>query len=140
MLCLTHCSAGHVMRSCRMLRNRTLQIFCSSWNHCAYRKVGVHKHPRECILRFYFVVTGWKKGLFDCGLACTITVTIFILGSEKSRKDRVMALHERALAILENNVGVSDAVLLDPMTEDAFISNLKKRFDHDQIYVSLSML
>ena len=47
-----------------------------------------------------------------------------------------MALHARALAILENNVGVSDAVLLDPMTEEAFIDNLKARFNHDQIYVS----
>lgn len=47
-----------------------------------------------------------------------------------------MALHQGALAIFENNVGVSDAVLLDPLTEDAFIQNLKERFHHDQIYVS----
>lgn len=45
-----------------------------------------------------------------------------------------MALHQRALDILENNVGISDAVLLDPVTEAAFIHNLKQRFDHDQIY------
>lgn len=45
-----------------------------------------------------------------------------------------MALHQGALAIFENNVGVSDAVLLDPLTEDAFIQNLKERFHHDQIY------
>ena len=39
----------------------------------------------------------------------------------------------------ENNVGASDAdtVLLDPLTEDAFIQNLKERFNHDQIYVSI---
>ena len=47
-----------------------------------------------------------------------------------------MALHQGALQIFENNVGVSDAVLLDPLTEDAFIQNLKERFHHDQIYVS----
>ncbi|XP_025081061.1 unconventional myosin-Ib-like isoform X3 [Pomacea canaliculata] len=45
-----------------------------------------------------------------------------------------MALHKGALQILENNVGVSDAVLLDPMTEDAFITNLQERFRHQQIY------
>nr|KAG5700527.1 hypothetical protein BaRGS_025239 [Batillaria attramentaria] len=45
-----------------------------------------------------------------------------------------MALHKGALQILENNVGVSDAVLLDPMTEDAFIKNLQERFHHQQIY------
>ena len=35
-------------------------------------------------------------------------------------------------------MGVSDAVLLDPITEDAFIQNLKERFNHDQIYVSIA--
>ncbi|XP_061180865.1 unconventional myosin-Ib-like [Saccostrea echinata] len=45
-----------------------------------------------------------------------------------------MALHQGSLAILENNVGVSDAVLLDPMTEDAFIENLRLRYQHNQIY------
>ena len=50
-----------------------------------------------------------------------------------------MALHPGALAIFENNVGVSDAVLLDPLTEDAFIQNLKERFNHDQIYVSIAL-
>ncbi|KAL4228653.1 Unconventional myosin-Ih [Mactra antiquata] len=45
-----------------------------------------------------------------------------------------MALHQGALAILENNVGVSDAVLLDPMTEEAFLENLQTRFKHNQIY------
>ena len=34
-------------------------------------------------------------------------------------------------------MGVSDAVLLDPLTEDAFIQNLNERFNHDQIYVSI---
>lgn len=47
-----------------------------------------------------------------------------------------MALHQGSLAILENNVGVSDAVLLDPVSEDAFIENLKLRYQHNQIYVS----
>ncbi|XP_060583585.1 unconventional myosin-Ia-like isoform X7 [Ruditapes philippinarum] len=45
-----------------------------------------------------------------------------------------MALHLGAQYILEHNVGISDAVLLDPLTEEAFIENLKKRFSHEQIY------
>lgn len=48
-----------------------------------------------------------------------------------------MALHQGAQYILEHNVGISDAVLLHPMTEDAFIENLKTRFNHEQIYVSV---
>lgn len=45
-----------------------------------------------------------------------------------------MALHQGTLAIFENNVGVSDAVLLHPLSEENFISNLHDRFNHDQIY------
>lgn len=45
-----------------------------------------------------------------------------------------MALHQGTLAIFENNVGVSDAVLLHPLTEENFIRNLTDRFNHDQIY------
>jgi myosin-1 len=48
-----------------------------------------------------------------------------------------MALHLGAQYILEHNVGISDAVLLDPLTEEAFIENLKKRFSHEQIYVCI---
>ncbi|KAH3727834.1 hypothetical protein DPMN_053779 [Dreissena polymorpha] len=47
-----------------------------------------------------------------------------------------MALHQGALAIFENNVGVRDAILLDPVTEDAFIDNIQERFKHDQMYLS----
>ncbi|XP_053408862.1 unconventional myosin-Ib-like isoform X3 [Mercenaria mercenaria] len=45
-----------------------------------------------------------------------------------------MALHLGAQYILEHNVGISDAVLLHPLTEEAFIENIKKRFSHEQIY------
>lgn len=38
--------------------------------------------------------------------------------------------------ILDTQVGVGDFVLLDPLTEEAFIENLKKRFASDNIYVS----
>ncbi|XP_013388317.1 unconventional myosin-Ia-like [Lingula anatina] len=43
-----------------------------------------------------------------------------------------MALHK--LELFENNIGVSDAVLLEPIEEEGFIENLKKRFHHEQIY------
>ena len=47
-----------------------------------------------------------------------------------------MALHQGTVAMLENKVGVSDVVLLYPVTETDFINNLHIRFDHDLIYVS----
>lgn len=39
--------------------------------------------------------------------------------------------------ILDDMVGVGDCVLLDPLTEDAFLDNLQKRFDSDDVYVSI---
>lgn len=41
------------------------------------------------------------------------------------------------LLSLEQEVGAWDSVLLDPLTEDSFISNLHQRFKRDHIYVSL---
>ncbi|KAG8177886.1 hypothetical protein JTE90_001718 [Oedothorax gibbosus] len=38
---------------------------------------------------------------------------------------------------LDQEIGASDAVLLDPLTEDAFIANLHQRFKRDQIYTYL---
>eukprot|EP00794_Sanderia_malayensis_P003145 gene3145-3614_t len=35
---------------------------------------------------------------------------------------------------MENHVGVSDMVLLDPLTEDAMVENLKFRFQNEKIY------
>lgn len=39
-------------------------------------------------------------------------------------------------SLLDNMIGVGDMVLIEPLSEDAFIENLKKRFDHNEIYVS----
>ena len=36
---------------------------------------------------------------------------------------------------LQDTVGVGDMVLLDPMTEDSLVANLKARFAANQIYV-----
>lgn len=39
-------------------------------------------------------------------------------------------------SLLDNMIGVGDLVLIEPLSEDTFIENLKKRFDHNEIYVS----
>lgn len=46
------------------------------------------------------------------------------------------ATMEVKTSLLDNMIGVGDMVLLEPMTEESFIENLKKRFDHNEIYVS----
>lgn len=40
-------------------------------------------------------------------------------------------------SLLDNMIGVGDMVLLEPLSEETFINNLKKRFDHNEIYVSI---
>ncbi|XP_013930841.1 PREDICTED: unconventional myosin-Ib-like [Thamnophis sirtalis] len=45
-----------------------------------------------------------------------------------------MAKMEVKTSLLDNMIGVGDMVLLEPLTEETFISNLKKRFDHNEIY------
>lgn len=47
-----------------------------------------------------------------------------------------MAKMEVKTSLLDNMIGVGDMVLLEPLSEETFINNLKKRFDHDEIYVS----
>ncbi|XP_051563869.1 unconventional myosin-Ib-like isoform X5 [Myxocyprinus asiaticus] len=37
-------------------------------------------------------------------------------------------------SLLDNMIGVGDMVLLEPLSEDSFIENLKNRFDHNEIY------
>uniref|UniRef100_A0A8C5BMG5 Unconventional myosin-Ib n=1 Tax=Gadus morhua TaxID=8049 RepID=A0A8C5BMG5_GADMO len=37
-------------------------------------------------------------------------------------------------SLLDNMIGVGDMVLLEPLTEDSFIENLRNRFDHNEIY------
>ena len=39
-------------------------------------------------------------------------------------------------SLLDNMIGVGDMVLLEPLSEDSFIENLRNRFDHNEIYVS----
>lgn len=42
-------------------------------------------------------------------------------------------------SLLDNMIGVGDMVLLEPLTEDTFLENLKNRFDHNEIYVSIPL-
>ncbi|XP_055005162.1 unconventional myosin-Ib isoform X2 [Boleophthalmus pectinirostris] len=37
-------------------------------------------------------------------------------------------------SLLDNMIGVGDMVLLEPLSEDSFLDNLRKRFDHNEIY------
>ncbi len=37
---------------------------------------------------------------------------------------------------MDNHIGVADMVLLDPLTEDSLVENLKIRFQKEKIYVS----
>lgn len=48
-----------------------------------------------------------------------------------------MAKMEVKTSLLDNMIGVGDMVLLEPLNEDSFINNLKKRFDHNEVYVSI---
>ncbi|KAF4014255.1 hypothetical protein G4228_005377 [Cervus hanglu yarkandensis] len=45
-----------------------------------------------------------------------------------------MAKMEVKTSLLDNMIGVGDMVLLEPLNEDTVIDNLKKRFDHSEIY------
>lgn len=45
-----------------------------------------------------------------------------------------MTKMEGKTSLLDNMIGVGDMVLLEPLNEEAFIDNLKKRFDHSEIY------
>ena len=47
-----------------------------------------------------------------------------------------MSRMEVKTSLLDNMIGVGDMVLLEPLTEESFIENLRKRFDHTEIYVS----
>uniref|UniRef100_A0A8C4HH02 Unconventional myosin-Ib n=1 Tax=Dicentrarchus labrax TaxID=13489 RepID=A0A8C4HH02_DICLA len=37
-------------------------------------------------------------------------------------------------SLLDNMIGVGDMVLLEPLSEESFIENLRNRFDHNEIY------
>uniref|UniRef100_A0A668AGJ1 Unconventional myosin-Ib n=1 Tax=Myripristis murdjan TaxID=586833 RepID=A0A668AGJ1_9TELE len=37
-------------------------------------------------------------------------------------------------SLLDNMIGVGDMVLLEPLSEDSFLENLRNRFDHNEIY------
>uniref|UniRef100_A0A8B9LUT5 Unconventional myosin-Ib n=1 Tax=Astyanax mexicanus TaxID=7994 RepID=A0A8B9LUT5_ASTMX len=37
-------------------------------------------------------------------------------------------------SLLDNMIGVGDMVLLEPLSEETFIGNLRKRFEHNEIY------
>ena len=40
---------------------------------------------------------------------------------------------------MEQEIGVADMILLDPVTEDALVENLDRRFQDSRIYVSVEL-
>lgn len=56
---------------------------------------------------------------------------LFIQGGTPAAKMEVKT------SLLDNMIGVGDMVLLEPLSEDSFLDNLRNRFDHSEIYVSL---
>lgn len=50
-----------------------------------------------------------------------------------------MAKMEVKTSLLDNMIGVGDMVLLEPLSEETFINNLKRRFDYNEIYVSIRL-
>ena len=48
----------------------------------------------------------------------------------------IMPTPASRMEVLESTVGVSDMVLLDQLSEDAVVSNLREKFMANQIYVS----
>lgn len=62
-------------------------------------------------------------------------------GKGKTEKSMKRSLSPRSTegysSLLEEMVGMGDMVLLDPITEDSIIQNLKKRYEAGEIYVSM---
>ncbi|KAF4799595.1 Unconventional myosin-Ib [Turdus rufiventris] len=54
--------------------------------------------------------------------------------AKHSRRKDKMAKMEVKTSLLDDMIGVGDMVLLEPLNEDSFINNLKKRFDHNEVY------
>lgn len=53
-----------------------------------------------------------------------------------SKKRRLSKKKYDSSSMMVDIIGVSDMVLLDPLTEDALMQNLEKRFKAGEIYVS----
>ena len=53
-----------------------------------------------------------------------------------SKKRRMSKKKCEGRSVMSDMVGVSDMVLLDPLTEDKLMENLEQRFNAGEIYVS----
>ncbi|GCB74423.1 hypothetical protein scyTo_0003513, partial [Scyliorhinus torazame] len=56
-----------------------------------------------------------------------------IYNTRSQRRGKMTKLEVKT-SLLDNMIGVGDSVLLETLTEDTFLENLKKRFDHGEIY------
>ncbi|KAI5930214.1 Unconventional myosin-Ib [Manis javanica] len=55
-------------------------------------------------------------------------------GAVARGEQETMAKMEVKTSLLDNMIGVGDMVLLEPLSEETFINNLKRRFDYNEIY------
>ncbi|XP_045062627.1 unconventional myosin-Ib-like isoform X1 [Coregonus clupeaformis] len=60
-----------------------------------------------------------------------MTVSDILISPKGGTADSKM---EVKMSLLDNMIGVGDMVLLETLNEDSFIENLRKRFDHNEIY------
>ncbi|KAJ7416187.1 Unconventional myosin-Ia [Willisornis vidua] len=63
-----------------------------------------------------------------------IGVVVWGVGAGSFERREKMAKMEVKTSLLDDMIGVGDMVLLEPLNEDSFINNLKKRFDHNEVY------
>ncbi|KAL4609112.1 unconventional myosin-Ib isoform X1 [Arapaima gigas] len=76
-----------------------------------------------------------------CGEVCPGILPCFTVVCVASKTRRsgtkragTMSKMEAKTSLLDNMIGVGDMVLLEPLTEESFINNLKNRFDHSEVY------
>lgn len=83
-----------------------------------------------------FYVAGWGGGISRAIQNLAERVLRMDLTPSPLFQLETMAKMEVKSSLLDNMIGVGDMVLLEPLNEETFIGNLKKRFDHNEIYVS----
>lgn len=58
---------------------------------------------------------------------------------EQSLRRSISPRKEQYSSLLDEMIGCGDMVLLEPLTENSMIENLKKRYSAGDIYVSMSI-
>lgn len=88
-------------------------------------------------LEFIFIIFNSSHSFFDLVLLKFIYLFIIIyFDFSEGPRCRAGGKCRKSVAMLslEHEVGAWDSVLLEPLSEDSFISNLQQRFKRDHIY------